>query len=70
MLNILHLLHYNFSFIEEHKTATLAHFKRIADYIECGPGIWYNVRDSFIEFYDGFNEPDSRDEGPAKTHFR
>ena len=52
------------------QTAALEHFKRIADYLELGEGVWYKCHDSEIEFLDGSQEEDYKGAGPVKTHFR
>ena len=56
--------------LEQHQTASLMHFRRISDYIELGPGIWYHPHETAIEFLDGFDERCSNDVGPVRTHFR
>ena len=57
-------------FLREHQTAALHHLKRIADYLELGPGVWYQVDGVGITFFDSEEEPNVRSEGPAKTSFR
>lgn len=58
------------SFLTSNKTATLNHFRRIADYLELGHGVWYKVENSTITFFDGATELDYRTEGPTLAHFR
>ena len=56
--------------LKVNQTAALEHFKRIADYLELGEGVWYKCHDSEIEFLDGSQEEDYKGAGPVKTHFR
>lgn len=56
--------------MERYGTATLSHFRRIADYLERETNVWYILHDDAIEFLDGDNEPDDRPEGPKKSCFR
>ena len=56
--------------LEKNKTASLMHFKRIADYLELGPGTWYRSDGDHLEFLDGDNCLKQSDFGPALTHFR
>ena len=58
------------SFFDANKTAVLSHLKRIADFIELGPGNWYVVHEGALEFLDGFHEQDFQAVGPRLTHFR
>ena len=57
-------------FFDENKSAVLSHLKRIADFIELGPGNWYVVHEGALEFLDGFHEQDFQAVGPRLTHFR
>lgn len=56
--------------LAENTTASISHFKRVADFLELGDGVWYKVHPTAIEFLDGYHEPASRKEGPTLTHFR
>jgi len=67
----LKVYHYFYtSFLKAHKTATLHHFRRIADFLEIGEGVWFKVHDGGVEFKDGKNCPDNYNSGPILTHFR
>lgn len=59
-----------FRLLANNTTSSLQHLKRIADYLELGESVWYKSHETAIEFFDGFNEPESREEGPILTHFR
>ena len=59
-----------YSFLVSNRTAMLNHFRRIADYLELGPNVWYKVEDSVLTFLDGEGEPELRTEGPTLAHFR
>jgi hypothetical protein len=52
------------------QTSALNHFQRIADYLELGPDVWYTVESTGIVFHDVEGEPDQRQQGPTKAHFR
>ena len=39
-----------FSWLEAYPSATLQHYKRIADYLEVGEGIWFRSTEEYIEF--------------------
>lgn len=56
--------------LSANRTASLTHLKRIADFLELGPGRWYKVHETAIEFLDGFEEQDTNEQGPTRTHFR
>ena len=58
------------SLLQQNLTSSLSHMQRVADYIELGQGFWYTANQEFIEFHDGFKEPNFRAEGPRLTHFR
>ena len=45
------------------------HLIRLADYIELGPGIWWKRDGDYIEFFDGDDELDMREEGPIFLSF-
>ena len=48
-----------------------AHLKSIADFLLPGEGVWWKVTDGeCIEFFDGPDEPDFREQGPPLHHFR
>ena len=58
-------------FMRAHRTATLSHLQRISDYLELGPGTWYNISDNgSIEFFDGDAMPRSLPQGPRLSHYR
>ena len=47
-----------------------AHLKSIADFLLPGEGVWWKVTDGeCIEFLDGPDEPDFREQGPPLHHF-
>lgn len=50
--------------------ASLQFLKNIADYLEHGEGVWYDVHDDGIEFLDGIEELDARAQGPKLKSFR
>ena len=48
-----------------------AHMKLIADFLQPGQDVWWSeIEGDSIEFFDGPNEPEFRDEGPRLHHFR
>ena len=57
-------------FLQKHQTATLNHFRRIADYLELSSDTWYRVDGVGVTFLDGDDELSSRPEGPAKCYLR
>ena len=58
------------NFLYTHQTAALTHLKRIGDYLELGPGVWYTAEDDAIVFRDGYGEPEYHPQGPSRMHFR
>ena len=42
---------------------------RIADYLECGKGVWWTLNGTTVVFKDGHDEPDDHAEGPRLMHF-
>ena len=57
-------------FLHKHQTATLNHFRRIADYLELSSDTLYRVNVVGVTFLDGDGELSSQPEGPAKCYFR
>ena len=47
-----------------------AHMARIADFLECGIGVWWHDEGDSLIFHDGYQQPNSRVEGPTIGHFR
>lgn len=48
-----------------------SHIYKIADYIKCGPNVWWKwLDDGSVEFFDSPDEQNVRDEGPPLFHFR
>ena len=56
-------------YINKHSLQFQSHLERIGDYLLTGPGIWWRETDTYIEFLDGDDEPESRSEGPLLKHF-
>ena len=47
----------------------IAHLQRIADFLACGEGVWWEKEKNAIIFKDGDDEDDERDKGPSLLHF-
>ena len=47
-----------------------AHLEKIADFLHCGEGIWWQHIMAGVEFLDGPDEKESQDDGPPLHHFR
>ena len=47
-----------------------AYLEKIADFLLPGQGVWWNWEGENVVFYDGKDEPSSREEGPWLAHFR
>ena len=48
-----------------------ANLKLIADFLQPGEGVWWSeIEDECIDFFDGPDELDFRDQGPQLHHFR
>lgn len=58
------------SSLRDAQTSALQFLKSISDYLERGPNSWYIIHDEAIEFRDGDEEPDGKEEGPVKKSFR
>ena len=49
-------------FVYKYKDAYQSHLERIADYLQAGS--WHEINNDGVEFFDGPEEPDFREEGP------
>ena len=56
--------------IERHQHAWQTHLERIADFLLCGEGVWWQDNGDSIEFFDGPDEEECKPEGPPLHHFR
>ena len=45
------------------------HLKRLADYVELGENVWWIRDGDWLEFYDGDDQPNTREEGPIFMSF-
>ena len=55
--------------IAKQKNEYQAHLERVADFLLCGPGVWWRENPG-VEFFDGLSEPEQHSEGPPLHHFR
>ena len=58
-----------YDFLRKHQTATLNHFRRIADYLELSSDTWYRVDGVGVTFLDGDGELSSRPRGTGQMLF-
>ena len=56
--------------IRKHLLQWQAHLECISDFLICGPGVWWKDHGNHIEFLDGPEEDDAKQEGPPLHHFR
>ena len=57
--------------IDKHAGHWEAHLRSIADFLEPGYGVWWKeTEEECIEFFDGPEEADFREQGPSLHHFR
>lgn len=46
------------------------HLMRVADYVECGEGVWWTMEGPYITFFDGSDAEDKKKEGPRTFDFK
>ena len=58
--------------LANHKDEIQLHMQRIADYLVCGPAVWWckEAQGEAIRFFDGIGQANVRPEGPIMRHFR
>ena len=58
------------TWINNHQNIWQAHLERISDFLLCGPGIWWKDHGNHVEFFDGPDEVNHKEQGPTLHHFR
>ena len=56
--------------LEKHADDWAAHLKLIPDFLKPGEGVWWKEMEDHVEFFDGPEEANFRQEGPNLHHFR